>query len=1043
MNLRLLGPLEVRADGVPIRLGGPRQQIVLSVLALAANRVVPRDRLIDAVWDDSPPSTARSQIHICISALRRSLPAGDATAITTRPPGYMLTLPDEALDSHTFHQLVADARAAVRRDEPRLAADRLREALALWRGPALLGITSQVVQAGAAKLEAARLAATEERIRLDLQLGRHHEIIGELAALAVEQPFRERLQEQLMLALYRSGRQAEALDAYRGVRARFVKELGIEPGPELRRLHHDMLARPSRLDPPRTAPQGTVPPDLAGVGPVPRQLQADLPDFTGRQEELARIRDFLLAGRRADAGGDRARGGPDGRSAARTVAVSGQAGVGKTSLAVHAAYEVSAAYPDGQLFADMGRFADPAHGAHEVRGGFLRALGVSGQHIPDDPEERAKLYRTRLASARALIVLDNAANERQVACLSPSGSGCAVITTSRRRATGLPGACQVDLDVMDPVRSAELLTHIVGAERAAAEPEPVKALVRLCGGLPLALRIAGARLAAKRHWQIGHLVERLDDEPQKLSELVHGNLQVRGCLRVAYDDLAPAARRLFRRLAMLRTPDFPGWVAAALCPGGMPDAENVLEDLVDARMLEAFGGAPARTARYRFHGLVRAFARERLHEEEPVEEQRPALARALGGWLSLAGAAHLREYGGDYLTLHGPAARDPLPTAVYERQLARPMAWFESERRSLTAAVRQAAEHDLPELCWDLALSATTLFRARGYTADWRETARTAAAAAARAGLRRGTAASHYSLGCLDLTMEHADSAKAHLDTALGLFTEIGDEHGTGLALRALGQWHQLGGRLEAAHRDWSAALGSLRRAGDRIGEAYVLHDIAEARMAAGKYRLARKPLVRALDLCRRAGSYRAEALVRCGFGELHLHTGRIEAAERSFHWSLRIARDDQDSATEARALHGLGLVRRRQHRYERATTVLEQALRISRVAGDRLLEGRVLLALGGASAPDAAAAARRPGTGEPHVLALMGEWTEVRASAGTPARDVETEDVPTAVAPVRLRRHGLHGQQRPVAAGDRLPALRLPRGDGRAHPRPPAGRAG
>ncbi|MFI0723587.1 AfsR/SARP family transcriptional regulator [Streptomyces sp. NPDC021224] len=964
MNLRLLGPLEVRADGVAVRLGGPRQQIVLSVLALAANHVVPWDRLIDAVWDDSPPSTARSQIHICISALRRSLPAGEA-AITTRPPGYMLTLPDEALDAHTFQHLVADARAAVRRDEPRLAADRLREALALWRGPALAGITSQVVRAGAAELEEARLAATEERLRLDLQLGRHHEVTSELAALAVEQPFRERIQEQLMLALYRSGRQAEALDCYRRVRARFVRELGIEPSPELRRLHHDMLARAARLDPPRTAPERAVPPGLAAVAPVPRQLQADLPDFTGRRAELARIRDFLLAGRRADAGDDGAPGA-DGGSAARTVAVSGQPGVGKTSLAVHAAYQVAAAYPDGQLFADMGRFADPAQGAHEVRGGFLRALGVSGQHIPDDPDERAKLYRTRLASARALIVLDNA-NERQVACLSPSGSGCAVITTSRRRATGLPGACQVDLDVLDPARSAELLTLIIGAQRAADEPEPVRDLVRRCGGLPLALRIAGARLAAKRHWQVGHLVERLDDEPQMLSELVHGNLQVRGCLRVAYDDLAPDARQLFRRLAMLHTPDFPGWVAAALCPGGLPDAENVLEDLVDARLLEASGAAPARTARYRFHGLVRAFARERLHEEEPVEEQRPALARALGGWLSLAGEAHLREYGGDYLTLHGPAPRDRLPTAVYERQLARPMSWFESERQSLTAAVRQAAEHDLPELCWDLALSATTLFRARGYTADWRETAGTAAAAAARAGLRRGTAASHYSLGCLDLSQEHADSAKAHLDTALGLFTEIGDEHGTGLTLRALGQWHQLAGHPDAAHRDWSAALGSLRRAGDRIGKAYVLHDIAAARMAAGQYQLARKPLVRALSLCRRAGSYRAEALVRCRFGELHLHTGRIEAAERSFHWALRIARDDQDSATEARALYGLGLVRRGQHRYVRAATALEQALRISRVAGDRLLEGRVLLALGAAPSAEPAADARRAGTGEPH----------------------------------------------------------------------------
>ncbi|MFC4029971.1 BTAD domain-containing putative transcriptional regulator [Streptomyces polygonati] len=963
MNLRLLGPLEVDADGAPVRVGGPRQQIVLSVLALAANHVIPWDRLIGAVWDDTPPSTARSQIHICISALRRTLTPGQAT-IATRSPGYMLTVPDEALDAHTFHHLVADARTAVGRDEPRLAADQLRQALALWRGPALAGIPSRVVQAGAAELEEARLSATEERIRLDLHLGRHHELTGELTALAVEEPFRERIQEHLMLALYRSGRQVDALDSYRRVRTRFIDELGIEPSEELQRLHHDILTRDSRLDPPAPLPQDrSARPERVALVMVPRQLPADLPDFTGRRPELSQIRDFLLAGHDGADGSQ----GPDDRSGPRTVAISGQGGVGKTSLAVRAAHEASAAYPDGQLFADLGDFPDLAESAHEVRARFLRALGMSGAGIPDDLEERAELYRSRLARARALIVLDNAASEKQVAALSPGCGGCAVITTSRSRATGLPGACQLDLDVFDLARSTELLTMIIGADRTTAEPESVEALARRCGGLPLALRIAGARLAARRHWPVGRLVERLDDERHTLGELVHGNLEVRGCLRESYVALDPAARQLFRRLALLRAPDFPAWVASTLCPRGMLDAEDLLEELVDARLLEASDGAPSRAARYRFHQLVRVFARERLDAEEPAEEQRPALARTLGAWLSLAGEAHRREYGGDYLTLHGPAVRAVLPDPVRDRLLVQPMVWLEGERQSLTTGVRQAAEYDLPELCWDLALAATTLFKARGYTADWRETARTAATAARRADLRRGAAASHYSLGCLDLTQERRDSAKRHLDAALELFTALGDEHGAGLVQRSLGQFDRLTGQTETAYRRWSTALGSLRRVGDPIGEAYVLRDIAEARTAAGQYQPARKALVRALSLCRRAGSYRAEAQVRCQFGDLHLRTGRIDAAERGFHWALRIARDDRDSVGEARALHGLGLVRRRQHRYVQASTALEQALRVTRMAGDRHLESQVLLALGAGPAPENPRAGDpRSGTGEP-----------------------------------------------------------------------------
>ncbi|ATL31035.1 AfsR/SARP family transcriptional regulator [Streptomyces formicae] len=935
MQMRLLGPMEASLGGEPMLLGGSRQQTVLAALALEANRVIPLDRLIRAVWDDAPPSTARSQIHICISALRRILAVGEAPLIVTRSPGYMLALPQDNIDAHWFDSLVTQGRTAAGQGHTAAAADSLREALTLWRGPALSGIPSRIVQAGATKLDEARMAATEERIRLDLRLGRHHEIIGELHALTAAEPFRETPQAQLMLALYRSGRQAEALETYQRVRATFAAELGIEPGEELRRLHHDILAGHARLDlvTQQAERAGNRAPGPVEIVSTPRQLPGGIHDFVGRTRELARIRAALLPDQE----------GADGAPAPpRVMAISGQAGAGKSTLAVRAAHEVSEVFGDGQLYADLGGFRDPARSAHEVMGGFLRALGVAAHVIPDDARERTELYRSRLAAARVLIVIDNAVSEQQVTRLSPGSGRCAVIATSRSRLTGLPGAHQLDLCVLGRKESEEFLTRILGTERATADPAALGALARRCGGLPLALRIAGARLAARAHWPVGRLVERLGDEDQLLGELVHGELQFRACLQESYEALDPAARALFRRLALLDAPDFSGWIAAALCDRSLLEAEDLLDTLVDARLIEAGTGARGQGARYRFPDLVRAYARERLRQEEPQPERRAALLRTLGTWLALAEEAHRKEYGGDFLLVHGDAPRWRLPKAFTDRLLRRPMAWLESERRCLTAAVLQAADHQLPEHCWDLALTSTTLFAAGGHFADWRQTASAAIGATEQYEIPRGRAASHYSMGSLHSAQGRLDRAAAHFDTALGLFTALGDDRGAGLVLTALGDVNRRLGHDATALRQWAAGLRALCRAGDQVGQARVLCAMARARLAEGDYPRARRHLVKALGACRRARSSRAEAPVRLLFGQLHLRTGRLGSAERGFHWALRVARADGDRACEVRALHGLGLVRRGQGRPGPARTALSQALELARQTGDRELAEQV-----------------------------------------------------------------------------------------------------
>lgn len=928
MRGRVLGELEVLGPAGSFRPAAPRQRTVLALLMLEANRVVPLERLVDAVWNEAPPHTARAQVQICISTLRRALAAiGLPDVIRTRPPGYLFRAASGELDLADFDREAEAGKKALAENRVREATEAFSEALGLWSGEPLVGMHSRILEAAAARLSEHRLTVMEERLEGLLSLGMHHEVIGELLALTAEHPLRERLRGQLMTALYRDGRQAEALGVYRQARRAFIDELGLEPSAALQNLEQAILnGDPGLL----AVPTGSAAPGDSWR--QPRMLPAGIPDFTGREEEGARIRQSLLCGQAL-------------RSSPGIVMLTGRGGAGKTTLAVHAAHDLSSHFPDGQLYASLRGGESRPTGPADVLERFLRALGVPGAAIPEGPDERACVYRDRLAGRQVLIVLDDAATEDQVLPLLPGHQEAAVIVTSRVRLTRI-SAAHVEVDLLPTADAVSMIEQVVGTQRVLTEPGATVALAELCGGLPLALRIAAARLAARPHWTVARLVSRLTDEHRRLDELTHHSTGIRASIATTYNRLGKGAQRLFWLLGIIDAPDFGPWLAIPLLDADQEYAEDLLDTLVDIRLLDVERDSTG-LARYRFHDLVRVFAREQLAMQEPEPERNAALRRVLGAWLLLAREAHRREYGGDYTVLHGPAETWPLPQAVVDAELQNPLAWYEAERVALVSAVHQAANAGFHDVCWDLAISSVTLFEAHSYRTDWRRTHEVALAATRRGGNRRGEAAMLYSLGSLALSEGRFGQAAVQLEQALAMFRDLGDAHGMGLADRNLGRIDRVRGNAEEALARYERALAAVRQAGDAIAEAHILGNIAQIRSAGQSDDGAAALLSEAIEIARRTGCRRVEAQARSKLGETLLGSGDLAGACQAFHAVVSAARLMGDLVGEAYALHGLGVAHCRMGDYEQADLLLGQAQRMATDTGEQLLLAHVLLARG------------------------------------------------------------------------------------------------
>jgi DNA-binding SARP family transcriptional activator len=932
VRFKILGPIEVSNGSTPVRIPPGRQPIILGALLLEPNRVVSIDRLIDVVWDEKPPATARTQVQICVSALRHMFAdLGVEQPIETRPPGYLLRVAEGQIDSQSFAALVAGAARAQREGQLDEAVRLLRQALDLWRGPALGGEQGAVLRSAAVRLEEARVAALETCIGLELRLGRHQLVIGELGGLVDEFPLQERLRGQLMTALYRAGRSAEALEVYRSGWRIMVDELGLEPGEELRQLETAILNEDAglQLEPRDAATAGESKP---AVGP--HQLPTDIVDFTGREELIEQAESELLEG---DPSGH-------GQAAVRVVVITGKAGIGKTALAVHVAHRLAdQRFPDGQLYCNLaGMHRDPLAPA-DVLGRFLRALGMPGSAIPDAVDERAEMYRSLLAGKRLLVVLDDVAAVRQVTPLLPGSGSCAVIATSRMRLTEIPGARVLDVDLLAPDKGLALLGTVVGRHRVVGEANAAMALVRMVGGLPLALRIVAARLAARPHWSLASMVGRLTDERRRLDELAHGDLMMRASLRLTYEGIEPRDAQLFRLLGLLPEGSIPAWVAAALLDEDPVLVATRLERLVDMQMLDVTGPDLDGQPRYGLHAIIRLFAREELTEHEDQATRHAALERVLGGWLALAETMRRKLYGGDVMALHGDARRW-YPLGGFAS--VDPLGWYEAESAHLVAAVEQAASAGLDELCWDLANCLTTLFERGSYFDEWARTHQRALDLARQTGNKRGEAVLLCSMSELYISRRQPAAVRSVLEPALLLFEELGDVHGLAMTRRNLGVLLAQEGEKEAAAEQFTAALDGFSQVGDAAGRAYMLIKQAGLESETGDHLRATDLLSDALDICRDAGFRRVEAMVLFGLGKNLRRQRRLDEAELVLSTVLDLVRAQRDLEGEGIILHALGVVRGQLGRREEARQLLRAAIGVREQIMDYVGAAKVRLDL-------------------------------------------------------------------------------------------------
>jgi DNA-binding SARP family transcriptional activator/tetratricopeptide (TPR) repeat protein len=902
VQFRVLGPLEVRArDGRPVHLGAAKHRILLSVLLLSANRPVSADRLVEALWSTRPPRSAPSALRTYASALRGALQlrAEGTPALVGLHGGYQIRIDPAELDLLVFEELATEGQKVLADGDALAAVDRLQRALALWRGDPLEDVPlDSVLEPELARLTEIRLTTLEASIEARLALGQHATLVPELGALVTAHPLRERLRAMLMLALYRCGRQADALAAFRQLRTDLVEELGIEPSPQVTELHAQILS---------ASPELTAPARPAPV-PVPRQLPPDVSGFTGRRTELARLTDLLR---------------PAG--AVPVCALDGIAGIGKSALAIHAAHRVADRFPDGQLYADLrGASADRSPVTpNAILGRFLRALGVTGADA-GSVEEAAATFRGATADRKLLIVLDNARDAAQVKPLLPAGPGCAVLVTSRQVLATLDGATHVHLDVLSATEAVALLGR---GDRAATAT-----IARLCGYLPLALRIVGARLAARPTWPVQALAERLSDAQRRLDELQLGDLGVRASFQVSLQELATSddpldrlAAEAFPQVAVPDGADVSLGLAASLLDRPVDATERALERLVDAGLLDS----PA-PRRYRLHDLLRLYGRERLADPVAV------LVRGLR-WYDAAA----REAAAALRPADRQAASDA--AAILDR--------LETERVNLLAAVHQAA--DTPgvpaELATSLAHALFGFFDIRGYRHEWILVSRTALAVARRSGDPAAEAYAHRDLGVAYERLGRYDEALESLDAGLTIFRRIGDLSGQARSLNSIGVIHHRQGRYPKALRRHQEALAIHRRLGDRNGAARSLNNLGVSYQRQARFARAQECYQECLALFQELGDRRIEAAILTNLGVVHERQGQYEAALACQEESLSVFRARGDLDGQATSLNNLGRVYRALGRHRDALARHREAFAICVYLGERLTQAECLREIGSA----------------------------------------------------------------------------------------------
>jgi DNA-binding SARP family transcriptional activator/tetratricopeptide (TPR) repeat protein len=901
LSFGVLGPLRVQRDGEPVPITGPKVRALLAALLMRPNTTVSLERLTELLWGDDPPDTARKSIQVHAVRLRRAL--GDGVVETT-PTGYLLRVRPDRHDLLRFRELTAAARA-----EPRPDAERelLAAALACWRGPVLADVPAEVLSREDVDQPAEeRLRAQERYFEVSLELGRPGEITDELARVTRQHPWREALWALYLEALHRSGRRADALETYREVHRMFTGELGVGPGERLRRAHQAVLADEAPEEPPTAAR-----PEFR-----PRQLPPDVATLVGRGPLMSTLDEAAGPGRAP---------GPNPPIALLV----GPAGVGKTTAAVHWAHRAARHFPDGQLFADLQGYSTvPALAQLEVLTRFSHALGVRPGQVPTELADAAALYRSVLADRRVLIVLDNVAGPDQVRALLPGSPGCAVLITSRDRLCGLAATVDtrlVELGELPPEDSLALLASVVGEERVAAEDTAARELVRLCAGLPLALRIVAANLALWPDRSLhGYLAELAGPDLEQLG--------VRRPFDLSFDAVSPAAARFFRLLGLVPGGDVGVAGAAALAGVAEPQAGRLLWELAASHLVQPRGGD-----RFGLHDLLRAYAAGRARDELPAAERAAALDRLFGYYLRAAAGAAAALYPDLQRLPDAPEGGEAVEPAEARR-------WLLAEHGNVLAAIRWTAGQE--PFAWRAADLLRGFFHSHRLDAEWQAAATAGLGAARRAGDERAAGAMRHSLGALAWSRGDYEAALAELEAAQASYRAAGAREGADSVLHALGVVHLDLGRLDRAIEHFTAALAGTLRSGASIRAANGLINLGAVLIEHGRLAEGIEHNERALDLCRRLGSPHAAAIARCNLGYGYRVSGDLARAGAVLTEALEALRELGSRDDEADALVRLAAVYRVTGDLERAWPAARLAVAVAREAGNQRFEVDALGAL-------------------------------------------------------------------------------------------------
>ncbi|WP_308211738.1 AfsR/SARP family transcriptional regulator [Nocardiopsis dassonvillei] len=908
----MLGPITVWSDGRPVPVGGPRQRCVLGALLVHLGREVTVDQLIGYLWSDDPPRTARSVIQVQISHLRRAFP----DSISTTSGGYVLDVDPDSVDLHRFRSLRDRAASA----EPKAAVEMLEQALECWRGLPFSGVGSEYLDHSVvAPLREERWSCVVAWATCALELGRYSDVVSRLTPLVSEEPFRERPHHLLITALWRDNERARALSVYEEFRARLADELGVDPGPELTALHTRILQEDFQ-----EAAQDPTAGEPGTRFVVRNDLPRDLPDFTGRRDSLRQLDEVARTG----------------EARAQVCVITGSGGEGKTTTAVRFGYEAAKRYPDGQLFIDLYGYTtdrEPLDVASAL-GALLRAVGIDPEAVPESLDERSALWRATLMGRRVLVILDNAFSYAQVSPLLSSSPGSMTLITTRNELSGLSGARFLSLGVFDEQSSLELLGRVLGDERVRREPDQAREIIRICGGLPLALRVVAGRMLSRPRWSFAHVARRLGEQNRKFRELQVEGQSVEAAIDLSFQSLNRDQSRTFLLLGLMigSTIDLGG--AAALLDMTVEDADDILQELVGVCLLEEPQGDV-----YRLHDLIGAFSRDRAAMLLTAEEIDAARLRLAEQYMATA------QHAADLL---GPRAHDDTVEVNqgYRTELSgREDAgnWFTLHQENLADTIEYFASHDNGEYAWRMADAVWRFYALHGQMGLLISSHQRALQISDKQGNRRGRAVTLIGLGIAHCLSGRFDESLDLLTEARDLLTAIGDSRGIIRALSNLGMVYERVGRLADAAEAIQGVLDHAIELKDVQVEALQWGNLAVLKQTLGAYGEALHCAGRSLE--KSVGEDRDEtrAYAKRVMGEARIGLGELDAAFDDLNEALELSHELRLVGNQVYVHNSLGLAHRAAEQWERAIEAHATALDLAEQHGRRSGDAEIRVDLG------------------------------------------------------------------------------------------------